>query len=200
MIDKLFTLKEAAEELGVHPTTLRRWADNGEVPLIRTPGGHRRFSAQVIADMKKSQRQPKRRENMGEIWGEQALVKTRQGIKAQDAEWLKAQSADSRLAYRQLGQQLLAVIMQSIGNQEVEGLEEEAKIIGRSYAEVSQSQELSLSEALKSFLFFRDMMTESSLQLPDSAKMRPATNQFVLRRINEVLNLVQLEIVNAYTS
>ena len=37
------TLSEAAEQLGVHPTTLRRWADNGDIPVSVTPGGHRRF-------------------------------------------------------------------------------------------------------------------------------------------------------------
>jgi excisionase family DNA binding protein len=38
------TLKEASEFLGVHFTTLRNWADKGEIPAFRTPGGHRRFS------------------------------------------------------------------------------------------------------------------------------------------------------------
>ena len=37
------TLKEASEFLGVHFTTLRGWADRGEIPVFRTPGGHRRF-------------------------------------------------------------------------------------------------------------------------------------------------------------
>jgi excisionase family DNA binding protein len=38
------TLKEASEFLGVHFTTLRTWADRGELRVFRTPGGHRRFS------------------------------------------------------------------------------------------------------------------------------------------------------------
>lgn len=33
----------AARLLGVHPDTLREWADEGKVPSWRTPGGHRRF-------------------------------------------------------------------------------------------------------------------------------------------------------------
>ncbi len=39
------TLSEASDLLGVHPTTLRAWADKGQVRTFRTPGGHRRFSA-----------------------------------------------------------------------------------------------------------------------------------------------------------
>lgn len=37
------TPREAAEILGVHHTTLKRWADAGLIPHIRTPGGWRRF-------------------------------------------------------------------------------------------------------------------------------------------------------------
>src|SRR5688572_17845536 len=37
------SLWEAAEILGVHPTTVRHWADSGDLPSQRTPGGHRRF-------------------------------------------------------------------------------------------------------------------------------------------------------------
>ena len=36
-------LSEAARILGVHFTTLRRWADAGKISHIRTPGGRRRF-------------------------------------------------------------------------------------------------------------------------------------------------------------
>ena len=36
------SLKAASKKLNVHPTTLRRWADNGDIPVMLTPGGHRR--------------------------------------------------------------------------------------------------------------------------------------------------------------
>lgn len=44
------TLKEASEFLGVHFTTLRAWADRGDLRVFRTPGGHRRFS---VADLRR---------------------------------------------------------------------------------------------------------------------------------------------------
>ncbi len=43
------SLTGASEFLGVHPTTLRRWADAGSIPHFRTPGGHRRFGAADLA-------------------------------------------------------------------------------------------------------------------------------------------------------
>src|SRR6266496_1212828 len=42
------TLHEASERLDVHPATLRQWADRGRVRAFRTPGGHRRFSAEDV--------------------------------------------------------------------------------------------------------------------------------------------------------
>lgn len=42
------TLGEASRRLGVHPDTLRRWADARRVRSWLTPGGHRRFERSAI--------------------------------------------------------------------------------------------------------------------------------------------------------
>lgn len=41
--DRRVALGEGARLIGVHPTTLRRWANDGLVPCTRTPRGQRRF-------------------------------------------------------------------------------------------------------------------------------------------------------------
>src|SRR5512138_3965673 len=43
MTDQWLSLSGAAELLGVHPSTVRSWADQGKLPVHRTQGGHRRF-------------------------------------------------------------------------------------------------------------------------------------------------------------
>ncbi len=46
--DQLLTTKEVAERMGVGPTSVKRWADAGILPCVKTAGGHRRFlSSQV---------------------------------------------------------------------------------------------------------------------------------------------------------
>lgn len=42
-VDRLLTLVETCQMLGVHDDTVRRWGDAGTLPMVRTPGGHRRF-------------------------------------------------------------------------------------------------------------------------------------------------------------
>jgi excisionase family DNA binding protein len=47
----LVTLGEAAEALGLSASTLRRWADRGEIGSVRTAGGHRRFPVAEVQRM-----------------------------------------------------------------------------------------------------------------------------------------------------
>ena len=47
---KLMTTKEAAAQLGVGTTTIKRWSDEGVLPCVKTAGGHRRYrQADVMA-------------------------------------------------------------------------------------------------------------------------------------------------------
>jgi len=43
MNDKILSISEAAQYLGVFPLTLRNWENKGLIKAFRTPGGHRRF-------------------------------------------------------------------------------------------------------------------------------------------------------------
>ncbi|MEM2361333.1 MAG: IS607 family transposase [Candidatus Jordarchaeales archaeon] len=43
MIERLLTLSEACERLGIHPNTLRKWDRQGKIRVVRTVGGRRRI-------------------------------------------------------------------------------------------------------------------------------------------------------------
>jgi excisionase family DNA binding protein len=49
MSDKLLTVGQVAELFRVDPKTVTRWARDGKLPYLATPGGHRRFSEKLIA-------------------------------------------------------------------------------------------------------------------------------------------------------
>src|SRR5450759_971879 len=42
-------LGDASRLLGIAPGTLRRWADEGRIPVFTTPGGHRRFARSTLS-------------------------------------------------------------------------------------------------------------------------------------------------------
>lgn len=42
-MDKVLTISEVAQKLGVTEWTVRRWDKIGKLKAIRTPGGHRRY-------------------------------------------------------------------------------------------------------------------------------------------------------------
>ncbi|MBB1074766.1 IS607 family transposase [Rhodoferax sp. 4810] len=47
------TTREAAKRLGCHPETLRRWADAGKIPHIRTSSGQRRYDVDAYLGLRK---------------------------------------------------------------------------------------------------------------------------------------------------
>jgi predicted site-specific integrase-resolvase len=48
------TLKEARKQLGLHPNTLRKYADEGIIDTIKTPSGQRRFNIESFIKQKQN--------------------------------------------------------------------------------------------------------------------------------------------------
>jgi hypothetical protein len=55
-----------------------------------------------------------------------------------------------------------------------------------------------LTDALQATLFFRDKLLEATLDLPESARVRPGDSARLVKRINTLLNAVQLAIAEMY--
>jgi excisionase family DNA binding protein len=55
---KLLNVSDAADYLSVSAASLRKWSDQGLVPVYRTPGGQRRYSLEDLEGFIASMRQP----------------------------------------------------------------------------------------------------------------------------------------------
>ncbi len=198
--DPWLTITEAAEQLGVHPTTLRRWADQGEIPVMLTPGGHRRFATADLVRFADSRRRVRALAGLEQVWAEKALSHTRQEIISRPgSHWMEPFDESGREQKRQLGRRMLGLMLQYVSRAEGgEHLLEEAKAIGREHAESALQHGMPLTAALEATMFFRDALVETALQLPESIPIQPKANLPLLRRINQLLNAVQLAIVETY--
>jgi len=58
------TARQAAEYLGVSMVTLRKMEEEGELVPFRTPGGHRRYSLEVLEEYVESIRRSSAPENV----------------------------------------------------------------------------------------------------------------------------------------
>lgn len=197
------TLSEAAELLSVHPTTLRRWANSGDLPALVTPGGHRRFAATDLARFARERSALRNLNGYAGLWATKALAYTRQESNSHRKEsWLTYFDEDGRARNRLLGQQLMGLTLQYLSSEANEetsaSILEEARRIGRQYAVNAMNQGLPLRVTLEASMFFRDSLVETALQLPESANIRPEANVRLMRRVNELLNAVHLAVADVY--
>ena len=51
--EELLRPREVAALFGVHPATIARWAREGRLTPIRTPGGHRRYPRAPVRDVRR---------------------------------------------------------------------------------------------------------------------------------------------------
>jgi excisionase family DNA binding protein len=193
------TLSEAAQRLGVHVNTLRRWTEQGRVPFITTLGGHRRFAATDIETLL-MQQQGREQAGVGDLWAQRALVLTRQEIVTHsDQAWLAGFDSQHRLEKRALGQRLMGLILQFVSQDGSEdAILAEARSIGTAYAQNALMVQMPLSTVLSAIIFFRGMMTTTALDLPDTINLRPQDQKRLLGRITGLLNEVEMAIVKAY--
>lgn len=196
------TLSQAAQRLNVHPTTLRRWADEGQIPFMLTPGGHRRFADSDVARLGGRRHAVRGLGPVERIWAKEALERTRQAVSARqdDDSWLKHYDAASRDRNRLLGQQLMMITMRYLTDEfEDPSLVVEARTIGRQYGQNARTLGLSLTAALQASMFFRDTLVAAAVELPENVRIPPASQLEMLKRINAVLNTAQLGVAEAYS-
>lgn len=195
------SLAMASRMLGVHGTTLRRWADAGAVPVFITPGGHRRFARADIEAL--AARRPLSSQALSNTWASKALATTRselaQASANQRSRWLSHLSGEELDSWRRIGQQLMGVVLRYINSpRDDEALLAEARMIGGDYARHAQRAGMPLTAALEAALFFRDSLVEAAMDLPEEAHLRPEESARLLRRISRVANEVHLAVAAGY--
>ena len=154
------SLGEAAAHLGVHESTLRRWADLGRVSCRRTAGGHRRFNRVLLE-----------REAVG-------AASPRRGSRyAPDEPWHRPfVSAGLIEQCRTLGQRLAGVVAQFMLGADPQRQLTEARTIGRSYGRMCREAEVGLAGGMEAYLYYRDRFLDIVGTSAESGLLEPVAH------------------------
>jgi len=157
------TLKDASDVLGIHYTTLRTWADNGDIPVFRTPGGHRRFQ---LADLRRFLESRVSQSQLTSVDGLMAIAlshvrKEIDKLPATPGGWRTEIAPGSVESNRERGRRLFALALNYlIRPEQRERLLEDGRVIGREYGVEAAQSHLSLAETGRAVQFFRRQLLE----------------------------------------
>lgn len=165
--DEWLSLREAADMLGIHPATVRLWADRNELPARRTSGGHRRFRrADIEARLHRETDRPNPSAQLlvQSILGRVRFAFTDGTLSA--FPWYTHFNDAARDAYRSLGRRVLELLLRALTETTSEDeLRSEAVQLGKAYGSVTRESRVPVADAVRAFLYFRGLVDESVLQL-----------------------------------
>ncbi len=193
------SLHEASARLGVSPATLRLWADRGRVHAFRTPGGHRRFRERDLATLAAGGETLLAGEPL-RVLAHAALGRTRfevsDGWLDKEA-WYRRFPPGAREEQRELGRQVVKALSELVSLADAEeALAERAVRLGQAYGRLNEKYGITLGDALRAFLFFRDAFIESLVEL---AKTSAAFDILTLmRRTSRFVDTMLLTMVESY--
>jgi excisionase family DNA binding protein len=194
------SLRKAADILGVHPATVRNWADKGELSSRRTPGGHRRFNRNDLNHYAQSQGELPPIEVQVII--QNALGSTRMQISEDNLEavpWFAAMSDTTRHEMRNQGRKALEAIRTYLGEGAPDEKLSEAIRLGKDYAQVLSDDGLTLPQATRGFFYFSDFVINSILTWSELTQPRSSSEWAnLLRLVNNFINSMLLSIIEYY--
>jgi excisionase family DNA binding protein len=192
------SLSETAEVLGVHPSTIRNWSDQGALPVYRTSGGHRRYKRSEVELWARSNRQENQviPIDLMKAAVRQIRVHVAEGSLEEQA-WYKKLDDDARSQYRLSGGNLARGLMNYL-TEDDDGAASEARSLGYEYASRAQRYSLNSAEATHAFLFFRNMLTESVMQQLVNSNVSSKDAWQLLSRVIAFTDQIQLSLLNTF--
>lgn len=194
------SLRRAADILGVHPATVRNWADKGELPTRRTPGGHRRFNKDDLVRYAQSQEDVQPMEVQVIIQNALGSARMQMGEESMgELLWYSAMSDKARNEMRTLGRQVLEAIRAYLGNGAPDEQLSEAIRIGKAYAQALSEDGLTLPQAMRGFFYFSDFVVNSILTWSELSQPRSSSEwATLLRQVNTFIHTMLLSITEYY--
>jgi excisionase family DNA binding protein len=190
-------LSEAAKMLGVHPATVRGWADRGSLPFQRTPGGHRRFRRSDLEQWMEGQNPPPNTE--AQLLVQSAMGRARIEIgegQLSENDWYKNLNPAARDGMRHLGRRLMEVLQRYLSSATNLALAE-AREVGLDYGRIIRAGNLTLGEAVEGFFTFNDFLVDASVQVSEVQRGSSERGD-VVRKVYAFTREIILALIDAY--
>lgn len=192
------SLSDVAEMLGVHPSTVRSWSDKGGFPVHRTQGGHRRYRQEEVELWMKASRQQNTVEPGSVV--QQALRQIRFQLgegHLEDESWYQKLDSDARMQYRQSGKILVQGLANYLSSESEQAIAE-ARSLGYEYASRGRRFGLNNLEAVRAFIFFRNILLESVIGAYQDANVPGKAWREMLHRIHAFTDQILLSLLDTY--
>ena len=199
---KWLTVTEASTLLGVHPATLRRWADAGNIQCFRTPGGHRRFSAQDLKAW------TQRTEHLvvsadTEIVIQEAISFTKREMavkRVSEEAWYTAfDPKGDRQQLRDSGRRMFWLALQYLVRaRSRELILHDGRRLGAGVGEQAALRGVSLEDTMRAFFFFRESLLHATQTGPMDAGQAGDLDGHVHRELRHFMDDVMYACLAGY--
>ena len=190
-----------ASFLGVHYTTVRNWADRGEIRVFRTPGGHRRFSVERPARLSGGTRRSHEARGFhgdGGGRGRCACARRSRSIPQDELRWRYALDEHESDVHRMRGSQLFSLAISFVlkPNQR-ERILRDGRELGETYGRDAARNDVGLRETGKAVQFFRGQLTQL-LRHSENPRMLDADDVRVRQLLDQFLDEVLFAVLDGY--
>lgn len=186
------TLGAAAALLGVSESTVRRWADAGDIRFYRTRGGHRRILEEDLRHFMTSAPAPTARDS--DRISDLALARIKRRLsrsRQSHTGGLDSLPADARDRLRLMGRQLVDLFARYIATgSRKERFTEDARTIGHEYGRTLVSSGVRLTTAVATFNSLRRSVEETASQIATEAGLPSDEAMEALENILELADVV----------
>jgi len=181
----LVSIGEASQILGVSEVTLRQWTDDRKVKAFITPGGHRRYSIDVLERLIKH---PPREPGLKQVAAKLEETSFQHGEIAR--EFVIATGGLQKLdgsAQRKLadaGRQMLQLVIRYVTDRSRRSeIMQTARDVGATFGKTLAKQELPLTDSVSAFILHREPLLKAVTRMLQQGET-------VNRRIAPAISLV----------
>jgi excisionase family DNA binding protein len=187
------TLGAASELLGVSESTVRRWADAGEVRSFRTRGGHRRILEEDLRHLVDSAATAPSRDTdrISDIALARVKRRLSRGRQTHSMAVFEGLSDDARDRFRLMGRQMVDLFARYIAsNTRSERFTEDARTIGHEYGRMLVAEGVRLSTAVATFNSLRRSLEETASQIATESGLSTDDAVEAIENILELADVV----------